>query len=58
MHDPSRYDDKNGFFKEQPDKKSYELASQVPSEGLCSRGTGLVSDEGAMGAQDASTTSN
>ena len=28
MRDPSRYDDKRGFFKEQPDKKSYELASK------------------------------
>ena len=28
MRDPSRYDDKHGFFKEQPDKKSYELASK------------------------------
>ena len=33
MHDPSRYDDKNGFFKEQPDKKSYELASKCRVKG-------------------------
>ena len=31
--DPSRYDDKGGFFKEQPDKKSYELASKCRVKG-------------------------
>ena len=33
MRDPSRYDDKGGFFKEQPDKKSYELASKCRVKG-------------------------
>ena len=33
MRDPSRYDDKHGFFKEQPDKKSYELASKCRVKG-------------------------